>query len=116
MKDDAKTKAKDEKFTEHEADSMGSEVRLTMQEWVRFWKFRYDSANQKVVLAQQWIEKTKEKLSAMGAEIDALRAKLATYETKGANGPAGPVTTEPVKVPEVPEAVVKAFKRAKAKK
>ena len=110
MKDDTKTKAKDEKFTEHEADSMGSEVRLTMQEWIRFWKFRYDSANQKVVLAQQWIEKTKEKLSAMGAEIDALRAKLATYETKAE------VKAEPVKVPEVPEAVVKAFKRAKAKK
>lgn len=63
----------EKRLSESEIGLAPPELKLTLQEWVFFWKSRFEAAQGKIVLAQQWIEKRKEQIQSMAKEIAHLR-------------------------------------------
>jgi chromosome segregation ATPase len=88
---------------------------MTHQEWTFYWKSKYESTLQKVVLSQQFFEKSKAQMNSMFQEISHLRkanedlaAQLKTLQEQR--------QVDAAKEGGAPEAaVVKPFKRGKKK-
>lgn len=63
----------DKRLSESECGMASPDLKLTHQEWIFFWKSRFEAATQRLILAQQWIDKVKEKMQSMAQEIAHLR-------------------------------------------
>jgi hypothetical protein len=66
-------KAEEPRVLEKEIGLAPPDLRLTHQEWIFYWKSRFEASMQKVVLAQKFFEKVKEQTDSMFKEIIHLR-------------------------------------------